>query len=1150
MRNVLKNLVCASIALIPSISGAEVFRDAFLNPDSDAKPSVYLEIMNDNFSREGIKKDIEWLSYVGVGDVKVFCVSCVIPRGPQEMLSDAWYDSIAALSDAARANNIRVYWHNCPGFSSSGGKWISPEKSMKILSSKEIQVEGGKKISVELPKPNKNKNYSEDAFVIAYRTPENALGQEAMIDAMKLSSSSVKVDDIGRGKKGAVLSADKEHQILIELDGEQSIRGIELLFERNANGFMRLEASQDGENFKQIFSSNVFFWEDGLPIFSRNIPDTNCKFLRLTLKTSWQASLKEIRPLKVKKLENWQQKAGVHLVNDKYATLARSKENFSAADAIDPASVIDLTKFFDGKTLTWNAPKGNWTIARFSYTTTLAEVHPAPRAGAGLEADKFDPEALKFHWQNYVETIVERIGKNNFNFFTDSYEGRSSNWTKAMPEHFKKSQGYDIAKYLPTLMGSIVGNGDESEKFLWDFRVVLNELMVNYYKTMNELSHKEGGRFWTEPYGNGHVRFMDIAEHVDEIGGETWPGRPNLMVDKITSSAGNLFNFKRIGTEMYTVETAKKAGWKYTPYMLKETGDLGFSRGINQFVIHQSTHQPLDNFYPGFVFGFHGLDFTRTLTWARQAKDWIKYITRTSAALQQGRHAYDFLIFNGDEVDAGFGYAFHPQIENGYDYEFCPNSIFMKLKVQGCNLIAPNGQVFKALIMPSWNLANLKTLNKLKELLSSGATAFAPKPSKGLGLGDDDEKVRKLADEIWGKENSESGKKIFGKGTLYWGKDTRKLIDDLGLVCDVSSPDGEASRPPISDYLKTPQRFAFNHRVDADGNDLYFIANLTDSLMEGEFEFRVSGKTPEYWNNETGEILKLGYYSDNGKTTKVNLALNPKQSGFVYFKNGKGTHIKKVLKDGAEAADARATDLVFDGKSLNFKTREGGIYKFVFDGGKMLEAKLAGGGREIALSPNWRVKFESPVEETFELDMRELKSWTDFDEEKIKYFSGSATYSCEFDFDGNLDGSSRWILDLGKVEQFEDLSLNGENFETLWKPPFELDVTKFLKKGKNALSIKVTNTWQNRLIGDENYPPIFDFAEGANAFLIQKNEKGQTIGHACHMDMPDGVYTPLKTPTKRKLKSLYKYYEKGDALQPSGLLGGIKLRELKVMELK
>lgn len=128
---------------------------------------------------------------------------------PQEMLSEAWYDSIAALSDAAKANNIRVYWHNCPGFSSSGGKWISPEKSMKILSSKEIQVEGGRKISVELPEPNKNKDYSEDAFVIAYRTPQNALGQEAMIEAMKLSSSSVKAEDIGRGKRGAVLSADK-----------------------------------------------------------------------------------------------------------------------------------------------------------------------------------------------------------------------------------------------------------------------------------------------------------------------------------------------------------------------------------------------------------------------------------------------------------------------------------------------------------------------------------------------------------------------------------------------------------------------------------------------------------------------------------------------------------------------------------------------------------------------------------------------------------------------------------------------------------------------------------------------------------------------------------------------------------------------------
>jgi hypothetical protein len=34
--------------------------------------------------------------------------------------------------------------------------------------------------------------------------------------------------------------------------------------------------------------------------------------------------------------------------------------------------------------------------------------------------------------------------------------------------------------------------------------------------------------------------------------------------------------------------------------------------------------------------------------------------------------------------------------------------------------------------------------------------------------------------------------------------------------------------------------------------------------------------------------------------------------------------------------------------------------------------------------------------------------------------------------------------------------------------PYEIDITKAVKKGENSIEIEVTNTWHNRLIGD-NY---------------------------------------------------------------------------------
>lgn len=278
------------------------------------------------------------------------------------------------------------------------------------------------------------------------------------------------------------------------------------------------------------------------------------------------------------------------------------------------------------------------------------------------------------------------------------------------------------------------------------------------------------------------------------------------------------------------------------------------------------------------------------------------------------------------------------------------------------------------------------------------------------------------------------------------------------------------------------------------------------------------------------------------------MSLNQKQSGFVYFKNGSGFHIEKILKNGEFIDSIFATDLSLKDGKISIKNLKKGKYELIANNKKHYKFEISENPKSIAINPNWKVKFESAVEKTFEIEMKELKSWTEFDDEKLKYFSGSATYSCHFNFDEELSEKSRWILDLGKVEQFAEVTLNGKKLPTLWTPPFEVDISSCLKRGENILSIRVTNTWQNRLIGDENYPPIFDFAAGANAFLIQKNEKGQTIGHACHMDMPDGVYTPLKGVTKRKLKSLYKYYEKSDELQASGLLGDVKIREEKIFD--
>jgi hypothetical protein len=98
-----------------------------------------------------------------------------------------------------------------------------------------------------------------------------------------------------------------------------------------------------------------------------------------------------------------------------------------------------------------------------------------------------------------------------------------------------------------------------------------------------------------------------------------------------------------------------------------------------------------------------------------------------------------------------------------------------------------------------------------------------------------------------------------------------------------------------------------------------------------------------------------------------------------------------------------------------------------------------------------------------------LKSWTLFDNPSIKYYSGTAKYANRFVVKNKSDINVAKIL-FDSIFNIVTIKINGVDCGTLWTPPYELDITKALKSGENKIEIEVTNTWRNRLIGDELNP--------------------------------------------------------------------------------
>ena len=145
----------------------------FIHLSASAKPYTYWFWMNGNITRDGITKDLEAMHRIGVGGVFNLEGGTGIPKGPVTYLSPEWSELKAhAIKEAGRLG-IEYVMHNCPGWSSSGGPWITPEYSMQQLTWSEIQVSGGNPVEALLPQPRKELDFYRDIAVIAYPTFTN-----------------------------------------------------------------------------------------------------------------------------------------------------------------------------------------------------------------------------------------------------------------------------------------------------------------------------------------------------------------------------------------------------------------------------------------------------------------------------------------------------------------------------------------------------------------------------------------------------------------------------------------------------------------------------------------------------------------------------------------------------------------------------------------------------------------------------------------------------------------------------------------------------------------------------------------------------------------------------------------------------------------
>ena len=179
-------------------------------------------------------------------------------------------------------------------------------------------------------------------------------------------------------------------------------------------------------------------------------------------------------------------------------------------DAVKRGDVVDLTtKMRPDGTLDWTPPDGRWTVLRMGWSLLGRRNSPASPEGTGLEVDKLNAAHVKAYMTTYLDLYQDAVGplmgRRGLQYLiSDSWEAGAQNWTDEMIAEFTTRRGYDPRPWLPTLTGRVVESASATERFLWDFRRTLSDLVAeNHYDQITALLKAREMGHYSESHEGG-----------------------------------------------------------------------------------------------------------------------------------------------------------------------------------------------------------------------------------------------------------------------------------------------------------------------------------------------------------------------------------------------------------------------------------------------------------------------------------------------------------------------------------------------------------------------------------------------------------------------------------------------------------------------
>ena len=972
-------------------------------PDS-VQTGVYWYWISDNISKEGVERDLEAMKVAGINRAFIGNIGIDgIPYGDHKLLSSEWWEVLHAALKKATELNIEIGIFNSPGWSQSGGPWVKSSQAMRYLASSDTIVAGPGRMQLTLPSVGKDE---QDVCVIAYPALDKPVAEKSWAINKKSGQSS-----------SSVLVFDKEATV------RTLIYRVNTPFKTTAKLWVKKGGKE--ELLRQFVidrsnpALNVGFVPYAPVVIS--LPETSASQFRLEMSEEGEAA-GNVTLTSSPMMERYPEKSLAKMFQtplpmwDDYLWEKQPAVSDTSL-MVSPDAIKNVTEFSKNGVLDWEVPEGKWVIRRMAMLPTGVTNSPAAPEATGPEIDKMSKKHVAFHFDAFIGDILKRIPEADRKTFKvvvqDSYETGGQNWTDDMISVFKERYGYDPVPYLPVLEGTVVGNPDISDRFLWDLRrLIADRVSYDYVGGLRDVCHQHGLTTWLENYGHWGFpgEFLQYGGQSDEIAGEFWSeGSLGDIENRAASSCGHIYGKRRVWAESFT--SGGPAFGRY-PYQMKQRGDRFFTEGINSSLLHVYIHQPFEDREPGLDAWF-GNEFNRKNTWFSQMDVFTGYLKRCNFMLQRGDYVADVAYFIGEDAPKMTGIC-TPELPAGYSFDYINGEVLLqRASVEDGRIVLPSGMKYRLLVLPQLETMRPEILQKIKELLQAGACVIGPAPKYSPSLSDypaADQKVQALASELWG-DQTESVRTI-GKGRLFMpATSLQPVLEALNVKPDMRVNSG------------TPVLFI--HRATDEG-DIYFISNQSENPVDINPSFRVAGKLPELWNPLTAEIRLLPEFTCADGVTTVPVRLEGFESSFIIFRK-KGTPSKTTAR--------------------NYPVKE----------------VLA------TVSSPWQVDFEKGKRGPEEaVTFPALQDWTENTDPSIRYFSGKAIYTNRITLD-KLPQKALY-LDLGKVMVMAKVKINGQYVGGVWTTPYRLPVGDFLRKGENLIEVEVVNNWRNRLIGDASLP--------------------------------------------------------------------------------